>query len=152
MILFLQTHWSVINVVRSCYVTHCQVLSVIEGNVHQQLSWSYCLPFLSTVFYVVFCINVCPYPFSFGHCIVCPSSHYSFGIFKHFLRNKKQSVLTNHRNLGPPQFFSGVCVGHLYNFLWCVLCLSLLWVLLSLSPMLFVSLDCPFCIAPYVNL
>ena len=50
------------------------------------LSLVFCVVFCRSLFFVFFC------PFSFGHCVVCPSSNYGciFGIFKLFLILKLQ--------------------------------------------------------------
>ena len=96
------------------------------------------------------------------------------------MSNKKQELLTLHEHLGSPPVFCEVRLAHLFSFLCyvfvclylvscvpniasvsvlslsCVLCsqccqcLCIVFVLLLVFPMLPVSLDCPFLIAPLV--
>ena len=62
---------------------------------------------------------------------------------------KKQKLLTQREPLGSPSFFGGACVAHFSVFcvVLCDFCLSLFSVVF---PMLPVSLDCSFLIAPSI--
>jgi len=57
---------------------------------------------------------------------------------------KKQKLLSIREHLDSPDF-GGLCIAHLSSFLCCVL---FVFVLCLVYPMLIVSLDCPFLIAP----